>query len=293
MREKVLKIGLPKGSLQEATFRLFKDAGFNISCSSRSYIPYIDDPQIQPYLMRAQEISKYVEEEALDCGITGKDWIEENESEVRILTYLPYSKKSFGQVRWVIAVREDSSINSIKDLEGKRIATELVNVTKKFLRQHKIKAEVEFSWGATEVKVKAGLVDAIVELTETGASLRAHNLREIGEVCKSITCFIANKNSYKDKWKKKKMNSLVLLLQSALNAQGMVGLKMNVLKKNIDKILKILPSLKKPTISHLTDKNWVAIEVVVSEEEVKKLIPLLKERGAQGIFEFPLNKLVY
>ncbi len=293
MRKKKLKIGLPKGSLQEATFALFRDAGFSVSCPLRSYFPSIDDEELEPYLLRAQEMSRYVEDGALDCGITGRDWVEENDSRVKILEELPYAKKTLGKVKWVVAVREESSIKSVKDLKDKRIATELVNVTKKFLKRNKIKAEVEFSWGATEVKVKAGLVDAIVELTETGASLRANNLRVIDTVCESVTCFIANRDSYKDSWKRKKIDSLLLLLKSAMQAQGMVGLKMNIPHKNINKIIKVLPSLRNPTISYLTDKEWVALEVVVKEGEVKKLVPLLKENGAEGIFEFSLNKLVY
>lgn len=292
-KKRVLKIGLPKGSLQESTFNLFSDAGFNISCSERSYFPSIDDSELEPYLLRAQEMSRYIEDGALDCGITGKDWVEENSSDVKILEELPYAKRTLGKVRWVIAVRDDSSIRSVKDLQGKRIATEIVNVTKKFLRKEKVHAEVEFSWGATEVKVKAGLVDAIVELTETGASLRANNLRVVKTVCESVTCFIANKSSYRDPWCQKKIKSLLILLKSAMQAQGMVGLKMNLPQKNLERILKVLPSLNTPTVSGLVDKKWVALEVVVKEDEVKRLIPLLKENGAEGIFEFPLNKLVY
>jgi len=289
----VLKLGLPKGSLQEATIKIFSMAGFNISVSGRSYFPSIDDDEIEPVLIRAQEMSKYVEEGVLDCGITGEDWIQENNSSVIRISDLVYAKKSLKPIRWVVAVREDSSIKNIKDLKGKRIATELVNVTKRFLKKNNIKAEVEFSWGATEAKVKSGLVDAIVELTETGASLKANNLREICCVCESTTKFIANKDSYKNSWKKRKMHEIVLLLKGAIEAQGKVGLKMNLRRKDINKIVKILPSLRNPTISYLVDSQWCALEVIVDEKIVKKLIPTLKSLGAEGIVEYPLNKIVY
>lgn len=290
----ILKLGLPKGSLQERTISVFKMAGFNISVSSRSYFPSIDDPEISPVLIRAQEMSRYVEEGLLDCGIVGEDWILENNSSVLRLAELPYAKKSFSPVRWVVAVRDDSKMKTIKDLEGKRIATELVNYTKRFFRSKKINVDVEFSWGATEVKVKSGLVDAIVELTETGESLRANNLREIGTVCISTTKFIANKKVYKDnKWKRKKMDNILILLKGALNAVDKVGIKLNVHRKNLDKIIKLLPALRKPTISSLTLNDWYALEAIVEENEVRELIFKLKEAGAEGIIEYPLNKLIY
>ena len=288
-----LKLGIPKGSLQEKTLELFRMAGFNIYLSSRSYFPSVDDDEIKIVLIRAQEMSRYVEEGVLDCGITGEDWILENGSSVLKLSGLPYAKQTLNPVRWVVAVREDSRIKKIKDLKGKRVATELLKYTKRFFKAKKIDLDVEFSWGATEVKVKSGLVDAIVELTETGTSLRANGLKIIDTVCTSTTQFIANKFSYKNKWKKKKMQQILLLLKGALEARAKVGLKLNVKKENIDKVLSILPSLKKPTISQLTLKNWVACEVIVEESQVRKILPLLKENGAQGIIEYPLNKVIY
>ncbi|MDP8289359.1 MAG: ATP phosphoribosyltransferase [Candidatus Susulua stagnicola] len=288
-----LKLGIPKGSLQEKTLELFRMAGFNIYLSSRSYFPSIDDNEIEVVLIRAQEMSRYVEEGVLDCGITGEDWILENGSSVLKLSQLPYAKQTLNPVRWVVAVREDSRIKKISDLKGKRVATELLKYTKKFFKAEKIDVDVEFSWGATEVKVKSGLVDAIVELTETGASLRANGLKIIDTICTSTTQFIANKSSYKNAWKKKKMQQILLLLKGALEARTKVGLKLNVKEDNLDKILSILPALKKPTISHLTLKNWVACEVVVEENHVRKVLPLLKENGAQGIIEYPLNKVIY
>jgi len=290
---KKIKLGLPKGSLQDATIRVFQRAGFNIIVSSRSYLPSIDDPEIEVVLLRAQEMSRYVEQGAIDCGITGNDWILENESKVKKILDLQYAKQSIAPVRWVIAVPEGSSIRKVKDLQGKRIATELVNATKNFLKKNKINASVEFSWGATEVKVSTGLVDAIVELTETGSSLRAHKLKEIGVVCFSTTQFIANKDSIKNIWKRDKINEICLLLKGAIDAEGKVGLKMNVAKKNLDKIVKILPALKNPTISSLTQKDWVALEAVIDEKLVREIMPKLKIAGAQGIIEYPLNKLIY
>ncbi len=289
----VLKLGIPKGSLQEKTLEIFKMGGFNISVSSRSYSPSIDDPEIKPTLLRAQEMSRYVADGVLDCGITGEDWILENGSDVERVEELIYAKKTLTPVRWVVAVREDSKIKSLKDLQGKRVATELVNYTKKFFKDKKINVEVEFSWGATEVKVKSGLVDAIVELTETGESLRANSLVEIATVCISTTKFIANKEAYKDPWKKKKIAYILLLLKGALEARDKVGLKLNVRKSDLDKVMALLPALKKPTISTLTLKDWYALEVIIEEKEVRKLLPLLKEKGAQGIIEYPLNKLIY
>ena len=291
--KKRLKLGLPKGSLQEATIKVFERAGFQIYVSSRSYFPTIDDESIEPVLLRAQEMSRYVQEEALDCGITGADWVLENDSQVMSLADLVYAKQSAVKVRWVLAVPEDSSIKSIKDLAGKRIATELVNVTKKYLAKNKVQADVEFSWGATEAKVADGLVDAVVELTETGSSLRAHKLRIVETICESTTEFITNKKAFSDPWKKGKMQQIVMLLQGAIAANNMVGLKMNVEKKNLDKILALLTSLKNPTISNLSRKDWLAVETVIDEKTVRSLIPNLKSAGAQGIIEYPLNKLIY
>lgn len=290
---KILKLGLPKGSLQEATFAMFKKAGFNINVSERSYLPSVDDSEIEPVLLRAQEIARYVEDEALDCGVTGNDWIVENGSDVVKVEELVYAKQSLNPVRWVLAAPEASSIKGIKDLEGKLIATELVNVTKKFLEKNKIRAEVEFSWGATEVKVASGLVDAIVELTETGRSLRAHKLREVTTIIQSTTQFIANKNAYKDNWKKSKMQQICLLLKGAIQAEGKVGLKMNIRKANLKKIISLLPALKNPTISSLSQEGWLAVETIIEEKIVRNIIPALKEAGAQGIIEYPLNKLIY
>ena len=290
---KKLKIGLPKGSLQEATVKVFERAGFKIYISGRSYFPTIDDQEIEPVLLRAQEMSRYVEDGALDCGITGADWILENASRVVPLVDLAYAKQTAVKVRWVLAVPESSSIKSVKDLEGKRIATELVGVTKNYLKENKVKADVEFSWGATEVKVASGLVDAVVELTETGSSLKAHKLRIVATICESITQFIANEKAFNDPWKKAKMQQLVLLLKGAIDANSMVGLKMNVEKKNLDRILKQLTSLKNPTISPLSQQDWVAVETVIDEGIVRVLIPELKAAGAQGIIEYSLNKLIH
>lgn len=294
MKEKVLKLGLPKGSLQEATFKMLKKAGFNVNLSSsRSYFPSIDDVEIQCTLLRAQEMSRYVQDGALDCGITGNDWILENKSDVVRVSNLTYAKQSMSKVRWVLAVPQDSGIKTVKDLEGKRVATELVSVTKDYFAKNKVKVEVEFSWGATEVKVSGGLVDAIVELTETGSSLRANKLIEIATLCESTTQFIANKNSYKDSWKKAKMGQIALLLEGAIAAEDKVGLKMNVKKENLKKVIAKLPALKKPTISGLSDDGWVAIETIIDEKVVRVLIPELKEAGACGIIEYPLNKVIY
>jgi len=287
-----LKLGIPKGSLQEKTLELFRMAGFNIYLRARSYFPSVDDDEIEVVLIRAQEMSRYVEEGVLDCGITGEDWILENGSSVLKLSQLLYAKQTLNPVRWVVAVRDDSRIKKLKDLRGKRIATELLRYTRRFFKAKKINVDVEFSWGTTEVKVKSGLVDAIVELTETGASLRANGLKIIDTVCSSTTQFIANKSSYKNKWKKKKVQQILLLLKGALEARTKVGLKLNVRKKNMDKVLSVLPALKKPTISHLTLKDWVACEVIIEESQVRKILPLLKENGPQGIIEYPLNKVI-
>jgi len=292
MSKKILKLGLPKGSLQEATFRMFRKAGFNISVGERSYFPSIDDCEIEPVLLRAQEMSRYVETD-LDCGITGEDWIQENNSRVIRVKELVYAKQSLRPVRWVVAVPEGSSVRSIKDLKGKQIATELVNVTKKFLKKNKIKADVEFSWGATEVKVAQGLVEAIVELTETGRSLNANKLREVATVCESTTKFIANRDSWKDTWKRNKMEQIVLLLGGAIAAEDKVGLKMNVRKQDLEKVIQRLPALKKPTISGLSEEGWFAIETVIDERIVRNLIPALEKAGARGIIEYSLNKVIY
>ncbi len=290
---KKLKLGLPKGSLQDATVALFEKAGFKVYVSSRSYFPQIDDDEISPVLLRAQEMSRYVEDETLDCGITGNDWIEENSSDVERLAELQYSKATSNKVRWVLAVPEDSKIKSAKDLQGKKIATEVVNITKKYLVKNKVKADVEFSWGATEAKVATGLVDAIVELTETGSSLKANKLRIVETLCESSTKFIANKKAMKDPWKKKKMEQIITLLHGALAAKNMVGLKMNIEKKNVEKVMKTITALRNPTIAPLANDKWVALETVIDEGTVRKIIPALKEAGAEGIIEYSLNKLIY
>ncbi|PIU84054.1 MAG: ATP phosphoribosyltransferase [Elusimicrobia bacterium CG06_land_8_20_14_3_00_38_11] len=287
-----LKIGLPKGSLQESTFELFKKAGIKIYASERSYFPSSDDEELEIMLVRSQEMAKYVEDGAFDAGITGYDWICESGADVREVCELLYAKSGFRPVRWVLAVPKDSKISSVKNLQGKRIATELVNVVKKYLLKNKVKAEVEFSWGATEAKTPS-IVDAIVELTETGSSLRANNLKIIDEVLTSTTRLIANKNSVKNNWKKKKIENLAILLKGALESFGMVGLKMNLKEKNLAKIMNILPALKRPTISRLTIPGWIAIEVIIEEKTVKKIIPELKRAGAEGIIEYPLNKVIY
>jgi ATP phosphoribosyltransferase len=287
-----LKLGLPKGSLQEATVALFERAGFKVHVSSRSYFPTIDDEEISPVLLRAQEMSRYVEDGTLDCGITGLDWIMENGSKIVCLSELVYSKATANKVRWVLAVPEDSSIRSVKGLKGKKIATEVVGLTRKYLQKNRVKADVEFSWGATEAKVSSGLVDAIVELTETGSSLRANKLRIIDTLCESSTQFIANKRSVKDAWKAKKMSQVVMLLKGALAANNMVGLKLNIEEKNLKSALIKLPALKNPTVAPLSREGWVAIETVIDESVVRTIIPALKEAGAQGIIEYSLNKLI-
>jgi ATP phosphoribosyltransferase len=287
-----LKLGIPKGSLQELTIKLFKKAGFTITARERSYFPSIDDKEIEAVLFRAQEMSRYVENGIIDCGITGRDWILENNSKVVKVAELIYAKQSLRPVKWVIATPEGSSIKSVKDLKNKRIATELVNVTKAYLKKKGVKADVEFSWGATEAKTRMG-VDAIVEVTETGASLRANGLRIIDTVCESTTRFIANKKAYANPWKKKKIEKIILLLKGAILAEQKVGLKMNVSKKNLNKILGILPAMRKPTVSSLSEKNWFDIDTIIDEEVVKEIIPRLKKAGAQGIIEYPLNKVIY
>jgi len=270
---------------------MFKKAGYNIIASERSYIPSIDDPEIECILLRAQEMAKYVEDGTLDCGLTGKDWILENKARVIEVADFIYAKQGLRPVRWVLAVPETSKINSIKDLEGKKIATELVEVTKEYLERHGVKAKVEFSWGATEVKPLI-LVDAIVEVTETGSSLRANSLRIIDTVLESTTKFIVNESAWQDEWKRQKIENLVMLLKGAMAAEEKVGLKMNVSKKNLDKVLSLLPALKKPTIANLSDEDWVAVETIIDESKVRTLIPELKRAGAQDIVEYPLNKIV-
>ena len=292
MADKKLKMGIPKGSLQESTVRLFKKAGYKIRIAPRSYFPDIDDTEIEVVLFRAQEMSRYVEDGIIDCGMTGNDWIEENCSDVERIAELVYAKQSMRPVKWVLAVPEESDINSVKDLEGKKIATELVGVTNRYLKEKGVTAEVEFSWGATEVKPKMG-IDAIVEVTETGNSLRANGLRIVETFCESTTQFIVNKEAWKDPWKKEKVERIVLLLQGAITAAGKVGLKMNARKENIDKIISLLPAMKTPTVSRLYDDEWVDIETIIDEEDVKRLIPELRKAGAQAFIEYPLNKVIY
>ena len=287
-----LKLGLPKGSLQEATVRMFKKAGFYIGISERSYFPSIDDDEIEVILFRAQEMSRYVEDGILDVGITGNDWILENSSNVVRVEELIYAKQSMRPVRWVLAVPQESKIKSVKNLKGKTIATELVNVTKNYLKKNKVTAHVEFSWGATEVKAIVG-VDAIVEVTETGSSLRANKLREVATVCESTTQLIANRKSWMIPWKRDKIENLALLLKGAILAEERVGLKMNVVKSNLKAVLGLLPAMKKPTISNLSDPDWVDVDTIIEEKIVKYLIPKLKKAGAQGIIEYPLNKVIY
>ncbi len=288
---KTLKLGIPKGSLQETTVGLFKKAGYNIRVSDRSYYPDIDDAEIECMLIRAQEMARYVEDGVLDAGITGKDWIMENKADVQEVADMIYSKTGLGKVKWVLAVPNDSKVKTVKDLKGKRIATEAVGLTKQYLKKNGVEAEVEFSWGATEVKPPK-LADAIVEVTETGSSLRANNLRIVDVVLESNTKFIANKDAFKDEWKKKKIETISMLLLGAIAAQQKVGLMMNVRKKDLDSLLKVLPSLQNPTISELSDKEWVDVNTIIEEKIVRDLIPKLKDAGAQGIVEYPLNKII-
>jgi ATP phosphoribosyltransferase len=286
-----LKLGIPKGSLENATVDLFRRAGFQIVTSSRSYFPGIDDPEIEGMLIRAQEMARYVEDGVLDAGLTGRDWVEENEAKVHTVADLIYAKQSFGKVRWVLAVPESSPFQSVKDLEGKIIATELVSTTKRYLAANGVAAKVEFSWGATEVKPPV-LADAIVEVTETGSSLRANNLRIVETVLESNTQLIANNVSWADSWKHRKLCDIKMLLEGAIAAMGKVGLMLNVKKQNLDAVLEVLPALKKPTISPLSDGEWLALNTILDESTVRTLIPRLKEAGAQGIVEYPLNKIV-
>jgi ATP phosphoribosyltransferase len=291
-RSALLRIGLPKGSLQEQTFALLNKAGFALSVSSRGYKPYIDDPDLEPRLIRPQEIGRYVAQGFLDCGITGKDWIAENGEPVQVVCDLPYNKATALPARWVLAVPEDSPIKSVRHLQGKRIATEPVNMVKRYLKKHGVKAEVEFSWGATEVKVPE-LVDAIVDITETGSSLRANNLRIVDTVMESFPQFVANRSAWANPQKRRKLESIGLLLRSALNARNKVGIKMNVPAEKLKKLLACLPALRNPTVSPLALKDWVAIETIIDEKIVREIIPQLKELGAEGIIEYPLNKVVY
>ena len=287
-----LKIGLPKGSLQEVTLNLLAKAGFNFSIRERSYFPASDDDELEAILIRAQEIARYVADGVLDIGITGKDWIMENGVDVVEVAELIYSKASFRPVRWVVAVPEQSDIRTIADLNGKRIATEGVNLTKNYLKKHNVKAEVEFSWGATEAKTP-DLVDAIVEITESGSSLRANKLRIVDTVLESTVRLIANNESYQNTWKREKVQNIALLLQGAIQASGKVGLKMNLKKSDIEKVTQILPAMKRPTISPLAGNEWVALETIIDEKIVREIIPQLKRAGAQDIIEYPLNKVIH
>ena len=288
----MLKIGLPKGSLQESTLNMFKKAGYSINVSSRSYKPSIDDTNIECLLIRAQEIPRYVEKGIIDIGLTGMDWVIENNADIVNVGKLVYAKQGLKPVRWVLAVSESSKIKTPQDLNGKRIATEVVNITKKYLEQKGIDASVEFSWGATEVKVPE-LVDAIVELTETGSSLKAHNLKILDTILESTTVLISNKESWKSSWKRKKTEDLFMLLKGALAAESMVGVKMNVQKANLEEVISVLPALRKPTVSNLSSDGWVAVETIVDEKIIRDLIPKLKSAGAEGIIEYPLNKVIY
>jgi ATP phosphoribosyltransferase len=291
MTTPVLKLGIPAGSLQEATGELFRKAGYKITFASRSYYPSIDDPEIQCTLIRAQEMPRYVQDGSLDCGLTGYDWILENDAKVKEVAELVFSKVSRRPVRWVLAVPEDSPVRSVKDLQGKRIATEVVNLTRRWLAQHGVEAVVEFSWGATEVKPPR-LADAIVEVTETGSSLRANNLRIVCDLLQSTTRFIANESSYEDPWKRRKIDDMVLMLQGAMAAEGKVGLMMNVRATSVPAVVKILPALQTPTISSLADKEWVAINTIIDENAVRHIVPQLKAVGARGIVEYPLSKII-
>jgi len=292
MSSNILKLGIPKGSLEEATVNLFAKAGYNIKIKSRSYFPSIDDNEIECMLIRAQEIARYVQNGVLDAGLTGKDWIQENRADVVEIADLVYSKTSSRPVRWVLAVPNESPIQSVKDLQGKRIATEAVNMTVDYLKKHGVTADVEFSWGATEVKPPK-LVDAIVEITETGSSLRANNLRIIETLMESNTKFVMNKEAYDNPWKKQKVERLVLMLQSAMAANGQVGLMMNVPKNKLDEVMKILPEGKKPTIAELTDSNWMDLTVILEEKLVREIAPDLKALGVEDIVEYSINKIIH
>jgi ATP phosphoribosyltransferase len=287
----MLKLGIPKGSLEHATIDLFRRAGFNIATSSRSYFPVVDDPEIECMLIRAQEMARYVEDGVLDAGLTGRDWVEENEAQVATIADLIYAKQSFGRVRWVLAAPEASPYRTLQDLEGKVIATELVSTTRRYLVSKGVHAKVEVSWGATEVKPPE-LADAIVEVTETGSSLRANKLRIIETVLESNTQLIANRDSWADDWKRRKLEDIKMLLEGAMNALGKVGLMLNARRDDLVGVLAVLPALKNPTISQLSDESWVAVNTILEETTVRNIIPRLKEAGAQGIVEYPLNKIV-
>lgn len=290
--ERVLKFGIPKGSLEKATIELFEKAGWTIEVHHRSYFPEVDDPELELVICRPQEMSKYVEDGILDAGITGKDWILDNDSDVVFVEDLPYSKVSKRPARWVIAVRADSNISNLEDLRGKRISTELVNYTKRFFEERGIPVEVSYSWGATEAKVVQGLCDAIVEVTETGSTIKAHGLKIIYEMLITYPQLIANRQAWEDSWKRRKIQQIAVLLKGALNSHKKVGLKMNVPAESLDKVVSILPSITAPTISQLYNKDWYALEVVVSEKEVRDLVPQLLELGVQGIIEYSLNKII-
>ena len=287
----VLNIGLPKGSLQDSTLHLFRKAGFPIGVGSRSYIPSIDDPELSGLLIRAQEMARYVQDGILDVGLTGRDWVLEQNARVKEVCPLLYARGGLRPVRWVVAVPNESPIRRLQDLQGKRVATELVQYTRRYLREKGIEAQVEFSWGATEVKAPR-LADAIVELTETGSSLRANNLRIVETVLESTTVLIANRDSWKDPWKRQKIENIAMLLQGALRAEEKVGLKMNVGRADLDRILRVLPAMQNPTISTLSEAGWFSLEVIVDEKTVRELIPVLKKEGASGIVEYPLNKVI-
>ena len=286
-----IKLGLPKGSLQKATLELFHKAGYNFSVSERSYFPSIDDPELEAMLIRAQEMARYVQDGVFDVGLTGKDWIMESEADVVEVAELVYAKQSMRPVSWVLAVPNDCEINSVKDLEGKRIATEVVKIASRYLAENGVDAEVEFSWGATEAKVP-DLVDAIIEVTETGSSLRANNLRIVDTVLESTTRLIANKNSWADPARREKIENMALMLQGAIGAEGKVGIKLNLPRERLEDILAILPAMKNPTINSLNDPDWVAVEAIIDENIVRKIIPQLKKKGGQDIIEYPLNKVI-
>ncbi len=291
-KKKKLKFGLPKGSLQDATVEKLAKAGWNVQVSSRSYIPYVDDEELEIRTIRAQEMSVYVERGYLDCGITGRDWIDENNSKVHEVGEFLFSKATRRPARWVLAVPEHSKIKSVKDLKGKRIATEVVGMTKRWLKKNGVKAEVEFSWGATEVKAHE-LVDAIVEVTETGSSLRANKLRIVEELMSSTPRLISNRDSWKDQWKRQKIETMAMLLRGALDAEVKVGLKLNIEEKNLKKIIKQLPALRNPTVNELSLSGWVAVETIIDEHVARDIIPKLISAGAEGIIEYPLNKVIY
>ena len=287
----IIKLGLPKGSLQEATLELFRKAGYNFSVSERSYFPSIDDPELEAMLIRAQEMARYVQEGVFDAGLTGHDWIIENQADVVEVADLVYAKQSMRPVRWVLAVPIDSDIKTVKDLKGKRIATEVVNIARKYLKSNGVDAEVEFSWGATEAKVPE-LADAIIEVTETGSSLRANNLRIVETVLESTTRLIANKQSWADSARREKIENIALMLKGAIAAESKVGIKLNVPRERIEDIIAVLPAMKNPTISDLNDPDWVAVETIIDENIVRKIIPELKKSGGRDIIEYPLNKVI-